>query len=342
MDEYYRTFLELPPLEREIQDRISHMNDTIIMADLHLVDLLEARDELLAEQRAIAGTTTARLTWNFYLVIGCVVTAVILMLFLVTRTINRSVKTASVVAGAIAKGELNNDIVIRSHDEIGRLLQALDDMQGNLREMIEKERVSASENRRIRDALDNVDANVLILDTEHRIIYMNDAMAEMLLAAQDDIRKDLPEFDIDTLKGKGIEMFFDDPQRCRRELEVLDGSASMEFVTGGHTMDLIANPINTSSGSRLGTVIEWTDRTAQVAVEESIQEIVDGAMEGNLSARIDLDGKTGFLETLSGGFNALVEHLLPGRVSELRPSTRKELNATMLLALLVLLRRRRR
>ena len=33
------------------------------------------------------------------------------------------------------------------------------------------------------------------------------------------------------------------------------------------------------------------------------------------------------------GLETLTEHLLPGRVSELRPSTRKELNATMLLAL---------
>jgi nitroimidazol reductase NimA-like FMN-containing flavoprotein (pyridoxamine 5'-phosphate oxidase superfamily) len=33
------------------------------------------------------------------------------------------------------------------------------------------------------------------------------------------------------------------------------------------------------------------------------------------------------------GLDTLVEHLLPGRLSELRPPTRKELNATMLLAL---------
>ncbi len=33
------------------------------------------------------------------------------------------------------------------------------------------------------------------------------------------------------------------------------------------------------------------------------------------------------------GLDILTEHLLPGRLAELRPSTRKELNATMLLAL---------
>ncbi len=112
------------------------------------------------------------------------------MLFLVTRGINRSVRTASVVAGAIAQGALDNDIEVSSNDETGQLLTALQTMQANLREMLEKERLIAGENRRIREALDNVDANVLIADTDYNIIYLNDAMADMLLAAQDDIRKE--------------------------------------------------------------------------------------------------------------------------------------------------------
>src|SRR5690606_15903888 len=33
------------------------------------------------------------------------------------------------------------------------------------------------------------------------------------------------------------------------------------------------------------------------------------------------------------GLNLLTEHLLPGRLADIRPSTRKEINATMLLAL---------
>ncbi len=250
---------------------------------------------------------TARLTRNFYIVIGCVLAAVILMLFLVTRTINRSVKTASAVAGAIAQGDLDNDIDIRSNDEIGQLLDALQIMQANLRETIEKEREIAGENSRIREALDKVDANVVIADTDYSIIYLNDAMADMLLAAQDDIRKDLPDFDVDTLMGKDIGIFFEDAVRTHGELDVLDGSTATELVLGGHTMDLVINSIIDTQGNRLGTVMEWTDRTSEVAVEDSIQEIVDEAMEGNLSTRIDLTGKTGFLETLSGGFNALVD-----------------------------------
>jgi len=38
-------------------------------------------------------------------------------------------------------------------------------------------------------------------------------------------------------------------------------------------------------------------------------------------------------EQKSAGLDTLVEHLLPGRLAEIRPSTRKEVNATTLLAL---------
>ena len=54
MQEYHQIFLQLPPLDGEISDKISHMNDVIAMSDLQLIDLLEARDEVLAEKLLIA------------------------------------------------------------------------------------------------------------------------------------------------------------------------------------------------------------------------------------------------------------------------------------------------
>lgn len=59
-------------------------------------------------------------------------------------------------------------------------------------------------------------------------------------------------------------------------------------------------------GQRLGTVIEWTNRTAELSVEDEVQAVVSNALAGDLSQRIDLSGKTGFFESLSGGVNQLV------------------------------------
>ena len=106
MKEYYQTFLLLPSIYAEIEEKAVHMNDINGMADLQLTELLGARDDLLESQKSLIGIATARLNKTFYLVIGCIVTAVTLLLFLIARTIIRAVNTAKAVAGSIEQGNL--------------------------------------------------------------------------------------------------------------------------------------------------------------------------------------------------------------------------------------------
>ena len=56
-----------------------------------------------------------------------------------------------------------------------------------------------------------------------------------------------------------------------------------------------------------GTVVEWADRTQELAIEREVEGIVEGSKAGDLTQRIQLAGKTGFLGTLSQGVNELVE-----------------------------------
>jgi methyl-accepting chemotaxis protein len=74
-------------------------------------------------------------------------------------------------------------------------------------------------------------------------------------------------------------------------------------------MKIIANPMLGEGGERLGTVVEWVDRTQELAIEKEVEQIVAGAVAGDLAARIRLEGKTGFLRSLSTGINELVENV---------------------------------
>jgi len=60
-------------------------------------------------------------------------------------------------------------------------------------------------------------------------------------------------------------------------------------------------------GQRLGTVAEWHDRTAEVAVENDVAAIVDASVMGDLSKRLDLQDKDGFILQLGAGINQLLE-----------------------------------
>ncbi len=74
-------------------------------------------------------------------------------------------------------------------------------------------------------------------------------------------------------------------------------------------MRIVANPVTNDQGERLGTAVEWTDRTTKVAVEAEVELIVAAAQEGDLSQRINLTDKHGFFEKLGLGINALIDQV---------------------------------
>src|SRR5262249_31565840 len=150
------------------------------------------------------------------------------------------------------------------------VLRALDRMQGTLRTQIETERSVAAENARIRDALDKASTSVLLADGEHRIIYLNHAAQSTFARAQNEIRKSLPGFDASALRGSRLEALTGDPQQERHALDALRGSELRERALGALTFRTVSSPVIGERGERLGTVMEWTDRTQEIAVEKEM------------------------------------------------------------------------
>jgi len=169
-----------------------------------------------------------------------------------------------------------------------------------------EERRLASENARIKQALDNVSANTMVADTDLNIIYMNTAVGNMFRAAQSDIVKDLPNFDANNLIGVNIDGFHKNPSHQRNLLGSLSTTYSSQLKVGGRTFKVVANPIKDDNGESIGTVVEWTDRTAEVAIEHEIDTIISSAAAGDLSHRVSTEGKEGFFLNLSNGLNRLV------------------------------------
>jgi methyl-accepting chemotaxis protein len=88
-----------------------------------------------------------------------------------------------------------------------------------------------------------------------------------------------------------------------------------EIAVGSRTFSLNANPIKSDDGSRIGTVVEWDDRTEEVAIEKEIANLIRAAGDGDLTNRISEVGKSGFFFNLAGGLNQLVG-IAEGVISE--------------------------
>jgi len=171
----------------------------------------------------------------------------------------------------------------------------------------EEEKAQAAENYRIKQALDNVATNTMIGDGNGNIIYMNKAVEEMMRISEPDIRSDLPNFSAAKLMGENMDVFHKNPSHQRNMIEALKTTYKTEILVGGRTFSLTANPIISDDGERIGTVVEWGDRTAEVAIEKEIDNMVDAAAAGDFTKQITLDGKDGFFRKLSEGLNKLVE-----------------------------------
>lgn len=225
----------------------------------------------------------------------------------VSHRVLRPLQASFAHCRAIGEGNYTGRIDIDRDDELGTLLQALKAMQIALAFDIDHARHTTDTATRIRQALDNVDANVMVADADYQIIYMNKAVERLFKAAERDLRADLPEFCAASLIGANIDLFHRNPSHQRRLLDGLRESFSAEHVIGGHTFQIIANPIIDNHGKRLGTVVEWADRTQEVAIEQAVQAMVDAALAGDLTRRIDTQEQSAFFTHLGEGLNALLE-----------------------------------
>ena len=168
------------------------------------------------------------------------------------------------------------------------------------------EEIEARRNARIREALDKCTTNVMITDESNVITYMNETAVSMMQSNERDIRRSLPNFNASKLIGQNINVFHHNPSQQNELLDNLRSTHKAQIKIGPLHFGFIANPILDAQGVKVGIVVEWLDRTAEVCVEQEIGAIVEGASNGDFSNRLALKGKTGFFERLTNDINQLM------------------------------------
>ncbi|TGL37029.1 methyl-accepting chemotaxis protein [Leptospira koniambonensis] len=198
-----------------------------------------------------------------------------------------------------------NPILTDNGDRLGAVVEWSD--------VTEQKKVAAArklendELTRIKVALDNASTNVMIADNDFNIKYMNKAVYKMFQNSEGDIRKQLASFNLQSLLGTNIDTFHKNPAHQRNLVGNLSTTYESTIVIGGRTFTLIANPILSTEGQRLGAVVEWSDITGELAVQKEIEEIVGAAAKGDFRTRVRLEGKDGFFRSLGEGINSFLQ-----------------------------------
>jgi methyl-accepting chemotaxis protein len=249
---------------------------------------------------------------------GLFIAGVLLCLWLtmyMKYTIVRPLKRIISYLGQIAQGNYYNVIDIDCHDEIGKVEEGLKAMQIKLGFDVNQIIQISAENLRVKIALDSICTGVMVADTNRNIVYTNNAASVILGKSDAEIRKFEPNFSVDTLLGTSIDHFHQNPAHQAQLLSSLTDTYKARMTLGKCSMLLTANPMFNKKGQRLGTVVEWRDRSAEVTLEKEIDNFVLAAVTGDFSKRFDLQDKEGFFRNLGEDLNQLL-HVSEGIIIE--------------------------
>ncbi|MDP5138348.1 cache domain-containing protein, partial [Rheinheimera baltica] len=169
----------------------------------------------------------------------------------------------------------------------------------------EREAARAEELMQIKQALDVTSTNVMIADSGRNIVYMNKAMRQSLTKSEAALRRNLPDFSVDNVLGSSIDLFHKQPQHQANILEKLNSVYVANIVVAELYFRLTVNPIFDDAQHRIGTVVEWLDRTAEVNAEKEVSSVVSAALEGKFDLTVTEADKDGFMAFLARGLNSL-------------------------------------
>ncbi|MCW8883909.1 MAG: methyl-accepting chemotaxis protein [Motiliproteus sp.] len=318
-------FVEEPTLLKHkvdtvaVQRAMSGESDTSIFSDNQGESVLSSFSPLkingldwvilaeIDEAEALEAATTVKLVG-----VGLAAVVVLIVFFVATRfsrivlnQLGADPSVLSKVATDIADGNLDADMGVDG-EPVG-VMESMARMRDKLKQQLIADKAKAEEIGRIKQALDKVSSQIMMADLDYNIIYLNEAAQQLFSELEEEVKQAIPEFDAKRLLGANIDLFHVDPGHQRSLLESLDSTYMSDVRVGALHMRVIANPVVSDCGERLGTVVEWQNRTQEVSIQDEVASIVNAAKNGDLGNRIELSDKEGFYGNVSAGVNELVE-----------------------------------
>ncbi len=228
------------------------------------------------------------------------------------RSIKRPLDEVVTTLAKVTQGNYTGVVDVSHNDEIGKTLQGLQSMQTRLGfEVAETKRIS-DEATRIKIALDGAAMPTTISDFNNQLIYMNNAATALWTAMAPSIAQAHPGFTVEGMYGHGLAGYFDDEAMRKVYAGELLEARTLDVAMAGKQLRVTATPVRDSNGRYLARASQWIDRTAEVAVEREIEEIVSAAAAGDFTKRLALEGKADFFANLANGLNKLLDTAASG------------------------------
>jgi methyl-accepting chemotaxis protein len=248
---------------------------------------------------------------NALTIAGVGTLAALISSFLLSRTITTPLKRATHYLNAIASGELQLSIDTKSNNEAGKMIQALKSMQIKVGFDVNDAKKLAEEAMRLQVGLDNSATGVTFSDNHGLLQYINKSAKDLWQEMSAEVLKQHKDFSTNELIGKNISQYFETEATRAAFSENLSAPKTINIAMYGYQLELTIVPVNSDKGEFLGLMTQWVNRTAEVIAEKEVARLVDEAVAGNLSQRVNLSIlPTGFILDTGKGINHVLDAVI--------------------------------
>ncbi len=238
---------------------LNGINDEIQPLVAHMSKLLEKEAKQAAHDAEAAGHSAEITT---AIIVLCIVLLVMVMTFVMGRSISRPLAQLADAISSLTKGETEIAITGADRkDEIGTLWRAVDTLRGGV-----------AENFRIKQMVDKMPINVMTLDkSDFTIKYVNETSLGTLRQMEH-----LLPCKADEVLGQCVDIFHKHPEHQRSLLANPDNLPhEANIKLGEETLKLEVSAVRDKDGGYIGPMVSWAVITDQVQIASRVREVVD-------------------------------------------------------------------
>lgn len=172
-------------------------------------------------------------------------------------------------------------------------------------------RETAREVARLMSAVDGMTTNLMMADTKGNILYLNNAVTKMLRRREQQLRSVLPSFSVDSLVGSNFDTFHKNPAHQQALLSNPDNLPyNANIAVAGLEFNLQAMALRDDKGNHIGNAVQWLDITEEKDAQRQVDGLIEAAIGGKLTERINTAEYQGFMKDLGEKINALMDAVI--------------------------------
>ncbi len=215
--------------------------------------------------------------------------------WLTARSVARPIRRISGAVALLARREMAEIPGTERKDEIGELSRSMSVVYTKGLEAI-----------RLRAALEASRGRVMVVNRHGNVVFANPIMCEAFAEHAGIYEASLPGFFALDPLGTPLSSLIEAGGGTLPE-EPLSEPLAIDLAFGPLHIRCIVTPIIGLNGGRLGSVVDWVDRTGDVHLREEVRAVVSAAGNGDFSARIGTENVSEEMRPMVEVVNNLVE-----------------------------------